>query len=481
MSSDQPRIGTDRQPPQNLEAERGVLGAILLDNDVFDDVAEIIKSPDDFYRDAHRIVYGQMLRMRANGEAIDAVTLADRLTSIGQFKNLGGDDLLDEIANSIPHAANACYHAAIVRQKAVTLGVIQAATKIITDGYSNLYTAAQLLDVAEKSIFAIRDKEVTKGTVGILEAVEEAIAIMGKVKNDGEVNWLLTGIDPLDKILLGMQGGQLIVLAGRPGAGKSAFAGQVANHIATGQNESTLLVSLEMKAVEFARRMIAARAGVNSKLLKNMVPLRDREESAINEAAAKVAMARLKINDTAGQTLAQIAANARRLRRKDNLGFLVVDYLQKIREPSSKNENRTTIIGRISTGLKELAKELDIPILALAQLNRESEKGERPPMMADLRESGDIEQDADVIMLLHNKTPKGQHIGPVDLIVAKNRDGEEGIVDLIFDRPHSTFTPAALSGQIRAADIQNDTYRPPYSEPNDDDRQYDHPDTVPFR
>lgn len=502
MSFDQPRNGSrrydqsnlplrdgpglgDRLPPQNLDAERGVLGAIMLDNDVFDDVAEIIKTHEDFYRDSHRIIYEQMMWMRANGKAIDAVTLADRLERTGDYKKIGGDDALAEIANSVPHAANAAYHADIVRQKAITRDVIQASTDNIRDGYSNLLTAQEYLDSAERKIFAIRDKEVSSHTVGIMDAVNEAIVLMDKIKNGGEIGWLLTGINELDKILLGFQGGQLIVLAGRPGAGKSAFAAQLAAHVSGGQNESTLMISLEMKAVEYARRMISAQAAINSKLLKNSVPLQGHEEDRINQGAARVAMTRLRIDDSPTQSLSQIAANARRWRRKDNLGFLCVDYLQQVEEPSARGESRTTVVGRISRGLKKLASELNIPILALCQLNRESEKDDRPPRMSDIRECGNIEQDADVILLLHNKTPKGDPVGPVDMVVAKNRDGEEGIVPLVYNRALNTFAASALPGQIRSApdpdelrasDFPSDDYR----SPDDDDPDYDDFNVVPF-
>lgn len=460
------------------------MGAILLDNSVFDDVMMIIKSADEFYRDAHRIVYEQMVWMHSNGKAIDAVTLSDRLEQIGEYKKIGGDDLLAELANSVPHAANARYHGDIVRQKAITRWVIQSSTEIIADGYSNLQTSQELLENAEKKIFAIRDTEVSRGTIGIMAAVDEAMKMMDKAKNGGEVGWLLTGIAALDKILLGFQGSQLIVLAGRPGAGKSALAAQFASFISAhainskgepeGQNESTLLISLEMSAAEYARRMIAAKAAIDSKIMKNNAPLVDDQDIRIAQSASVVASSRLRIDDSPAQTLSQIAANARRWKRKDSLGFLVIDYLQKVKEPYGKNENRANVIGRISTGLKNLAKELNIPILALCQLNRESEKEDRPPRMSDLRESGDIEQDADVVLLLHNKTPKGDVIGPVDVIVAKNRDGAEGIVPLVFDRPTSTFTAAALSGEVRAADFPRDDHRPP------DEPDYDDPIIVPW-
>lgn len=478
MSFNQPRDATngptglsDRLPPQNLDAERGVLGAILLDNDVLDEVASVLKV-DDFYRDAHQAFYRAILRMREDSIAIDAVTVADELSREGVFKKIGGDDLLAEIANSVPHAANAVYHADIVRQKSINRQLIQVSTDIIRDGYSNLFTCQELLEDAEKRIFAIRDKEVSRGTVHIKEAIDEAMAMMARIKEGGEVEWISTGITPLDTILIGMQPGQLIILAGRPGAGKSAMAAQIASCVANNQKTCSLLISLEMQRIEFARRMIAAKAAVNSKLMKNMAPLNDWQIRSIAAAAGDIAGARLQIDDTPGQTIAQISANARRWKRKDNLGFLVVDYLQKVYEPSSRNENRTTAVGRISGALKDLAKELGIPVLALAQLNRNSETEDRPPRMADLYESGKIEQDADVILLLHNKTPKGDVVGPVDLNIAKNRDGEEAIIDLVFHRPTSTFVPAAHPGQVRDAERMDDDHR---------DSDYDSPDVVPFR
>lgn len=460
-------------PPQNLEAERYVLSATLISPDAIDEAMEYVAA-SDFYRSAYQIAFEQIVWLRANGKAVDAVTLGDRLEYTGDLEKLGGNDFLAEIANAAPHAANVAYHADIIAQKAIARRLIQAATETIKAAYSNNHTSQELLEDAERKVFAIRDKEVSRGTRSIMQSVDDALLAMDKAKKGGEVSWLLTGINELDLLMLGMRPGQKIVLAGRPGAGKSALAGQIAKYVsnANGQNESTLLASLEMTDVEFARRMISSEAGLDSKLMKNAKPLSDKEEEGINNAASTVAISRLRIDDSPGQSLAQIAANARRWKSKDNLGFLVIDYLQKIKEPIERGGNKVDVIEKISGGLKDLAKELKIPILALAQLNRESEKEDRPPRMSDLRGGGSIEQDADVVLLLHNKTPKGVTSGPVDLIVEKNRDGETGIISLIFDRAKGTFTPSALPGQVRASDFPNDDYR---------NMDCDDPNVVPFR
>jgi replicative DNA helicase len=452
---------------------------MLLSANAIDEAMQIL-APDDFYRPAHQVAFEQIVWLRAHGKAADAVTLGERLELIGEFERLGGNDFLYEIGNAAPHDANVAFHADVIAQKSVVRKLIEAASETIRDAYSNAFTAQTLIEEAERKVFAIRDKNVSNGTRSIAMAVDDAIRAMDKVKSGGEVDWIVTGIAPLDKILLGMRPGQLIVLAGRPGAGKSALAAQIARFVSnpTGQNTSTLLISLEMTDVEFARRMISSAAGLNSSLMKTAKLLTESEEDRITNAAGAVAISRLQIDETPGQSLMQISANARRWKHKDHLGILIVDYLQKIHEPFERGGNKVDVIEKISGGLKDLAKELSIPVIALAQLNREADKEDRPPRMSDLRSGGSIEQDADVVLLLHNKTPKGVNVGPVDLIVDKNRDGETDTIELVFNRSFGEFTPAARSGEVRAAEFRNDPYIPP---PDTDEPDYDDPNIVPFR
>lgn len=442
---------TEKLPPQNLDAERCVLGAILLDNEVLHDISTSLEA-DDFYRDSHQIVYKAILSMYGRSEAIDGITLADKLDRDGQFERIGGDEFLGEIANSVNHSANARYHADIVRQKAISRRLIQSATEIIGDCYANIHTAQEQLSVAEKKIFAISEREATGKTVEISVAVNEAMVQIQKAK-DGECFGISTGYVDLDGYLLGMKSGQLIVLAGRPGTGKTTMACGITENVSEKQY-STLFVSLEMMRSELAMKMIASMAEIDSRRLLDTAKLSDVEFGRVAKAAAEVEKYRLRIDDTPGQSLLKISANARRWKARDNLSLLVIDYLGKIKEPGGRNENTVDILGRISGGLKDLAKELDIPILALHQLNRESEKEDREPRMSDLRGSGAIEQDADVIMLMHSRMPPGSPVGPVDLIIAKNRSGVTGRVNLTFNKPFNRLYSGALSGQVQEAEDQ---------------------------
>ena len=424
----------DRLPPQNLEAERKVLGGVLLDNDMLHEIVQILK-PDDFYRDAHQTIYRAICDLYDQGKAVDAVTLADELIRRDQFESAGGDDTLEEILNSVPHAANSVYHAEIVREKAVSRRLIEGATEIIRDGYSNRMTAKELLEVAENKIFQIAEDQIKGDTHEIKEIVTQAMEqISLRAEGRHEVHGVATGFYDVDEMLGGFQPGQLIIIAARPSMGKTAFALNICDHAAVKNNIATLFVSLEMGRVELAERLLGARARVDGNRLRHGHNLATSDLTRLGKAYNEFSQAPLFIDDTPARDVLQITASARRLKMRNNLGMIVLDYIQLVDSEDSR-DSRQEQIAKISRRLKALARSLKVPVLALSQLNRAVENREdRRPRMADLRESGAIEQDADMVLLLHRPEyydPNDQP-GVAEVIIAKNRNGPTGTAKLTF-------------------------------------------------
>jgi replicative DNA helicase len=438
---------SDRLPPQNLDAERCVLGAMLLDNRAIDEVAAILRRADDFYRDAHQVLYRAMCDMYNAGRAVDAVTLADELTLRGEYKKIGGDDAMAEIANSVPHAANARYHADIVKQTATTRRLIESCEGIIKKGYSNLYTAKQLQEEAERSIQSIADDRTVGVSVPIDAVMKEMLANIALAKG-GEFHGISTGIVNLDRLIKGLMAEKMYVLAARTGEGKTALALRIAQHAAINKY-STLFVSLEMGRDELGHRWTSALAKIDSRRLTDNDEFSPQEHAAVAKAASIMSAARLHVNDTPNQTMMDIASCARRIKQKDTLDLVVIDYMALINEDHGSNENRTQVVGRLSRGMKMLARELKIPVLVLHQLNRDSAKEKREPKLHDLRESGSVEQDADVVILLHSLMEEADKHGEVLAIIAKHRGGPRGRVTLWYDKRYNTFDCIANPDRAR--------------------------------
>lgn len=459
-------LGVDRLPPQNLDAERGVLGAIMLDNSVMHEIAAIIRKPDDFYRDVHQVVYKAICDMYNRGVTVDAVTLADELQKRGQFRSIGGDDMLAEICNSVPHAANAKFHADLVKQAAVTRKCIEVATGIIEKSYSKLYTSKEIQEFAERSIHEIADERAVGSSVSASVVMDEIMENMRKAK-EGEVKGVSTGIADLDRLIKGLMPEKMYVLAARTGEGKTALALSIAQHVGL-KDYSTLFVSLEMGRDELGHRWLASLAGVDSQRLIDNDPLDEEENKRVSKAASVMMKARLHVSDSPSQSMMDIAACARRLKQRDNLELVVVDYMSLINEAKTKSENRTEVVGRLSRGMKMLARELKIPVIALHQLNRESVKEKREPKLHDLRESGSVEQDADVVILLHSEMEPEDKEGELIAVVAKHRGGPRGRVRLLYNKPFNRFTPLAKPGQARAAEPRLDEFDNPRDAPFND-------------
>lgn len=424
----------DRLPPQNLEAEKSLLGSILLDNEILHDVVSII-GPDDFYRDTHQVIFTAIRDMYENRKGIDAVTLAEELEKRGQFEQVGGNDMLTEIVEIVPHAANGKYYAEIVRQKSINRRLIECATQIIRDGYSNEYTGEQLLESAEKKIFSIAEDQVRGDVAEISEVLSRAMdRIMTRADEPHAVAGVSSGFADLDDLTWGFEPGQLIILAGRPSMGKTALALNVAEHVAINLKVPVLFVSLEMGHMEIADRLLSSRSGIDSHNLRTGRGLGHEQMIALSRAFQELSQGQILIDDTPSRNMLQIAASARRLRHRKNIGLIIADYIQLI-DSEDARDSRQEQIAKISRQLKALARELPVPVIALSQLNRAVESREdRRPRMADLRESGAIEQDADMVLLIHRPEYYDQNDQPgiAEVIVAKNRNGRTGTVKLTF-------------------------------------------------
>ncbi len=430
-----------RTPPANIEAEQGVLGALMLEDGLLPEVASFLEA-EDFYRDSHQRIYRVILELAETSRRVDGVTVAEELERRGEYQAVGGFDGLRRIVDSTPNAANGVYYARIVRQKAVARRLLEECNEITRRIYANQHTADELCDDAERRVLAVNEARASGDPEPIGETAVRAMVALD-ARAGGATPGLLSGFDDLDELTDGFHPGKLYVLAARPGVGKSALALNIADYVGFEGGRPVLFVSLEMTAGELSDRFLMARAQVDGDLLK--VPSRMGEScrQRLEYVAREVApQSRLSVFDPSHLTITQLAARARRHRHRHGLGMLVVDYLQLVDGQRQRGENREQEIARISRRLKAVAKELKIPVIALSQLNRavESRGGNRPGL-ADLRESGQIEQDADCVILLHRPElyDPNDHPGEAYAIVAKNRGGKVGQKTLKYVKSQTRF------------------------------------------
>jgi len=423
-------------PPQNLEAEASVLGGILLQNDAMDRALEIV-TPDWFYRESHCKIYRAMIELSDRSEPVDLITLSEFLKAKGELEAVGGTAYLASLANLVPTSANIAHYARIVREKGILRHLITVATDIATRGLEDQGNVEEFLDEAEKSIFDISEKRIKSSFVFLGDMMNDSIKMVEKLYERKEmITGVPTGFDDLDKLTAGLQPSDLIVVAGRPSMGKTAFSLNVAAHAALHAGIGVAVFSLEMAKEQLGLRMLCSEARVDHSKVRSG-HLAEREFPALVSAAGRLAEAPIYIDDTPAITILELRAKSRRLvRDKDKkIGLIIVDYLQLMRG-MSKVQNREQEISEISRSLKALAKELHVPVIAISQLNRRVEdRGDKRPMMADLRESGAIEQDADVIAFIYrdevyNKDSTDQ--GTAEIIVAKQRNGPTDTVRLTF-------------------------------------------------
>jgi replicative DNA helicase len=444
--SDGASSGGGRVPPHALEAERAVIGGVLLENNALNTVLQFLGA-DDFYSRANGLVFEGMIELFRKGQPVDTVTLRSWLVDRGNLQKAGGDEHLLSLTNTIPTVANIEQHANIVREKATVRRLISACHEIAAQGYGDYGEAAQYLDTAEKRVFDVGKERTGAPYEHIKTVVTRTFEQISAAMASGlRLTGLPTGIDKLDEMTAGMKGGELIIVAGRPGMGKTAFALNVAMHAAQARQVPVAVFSLEMRKDELVRRVLCGEARVDGGHLRTG-QLSTAEWTKLINAAGPVSELALFIDDTAALTVMELRGKCRRLRAEHGLGLIVVDYLQLMRS-GSKNDNREQEISEISRSLKALSKELDVPVIALSQLNRgvETRPGkDKRPQLADLRESGAIEQDADVIMFVYRpevyaSDEERQNLrGLAEIIVGKQRSGPTGIVRCRFFHEYTRF------------------------------------------
>lgn len=432
----------DRLPPHNREAERSVLGSMLRDNKIIPDVVQVLRA-ESFYVFGHQKIFEALADLYVvQGKPADAVTLADYLNEKQFIQDVGGYGYLVELWDAAPSAANAVSYAEIVQQKAIVRNLIHACNELQRDAFDQVMPPQELLDAAERRILEIAELGVTGSTTTLQEALFEAYDRINarKGQDHQEYSGVPTGFIDLDRLTAGFQNSELVVIAARPSVGKTSFALNILRHMVVEENMPAFFVSLEQARIEIAERLLCSQARVDSHRLRTgHLPADDMDR--LIAGGDMLRQGNLFIDDTPGQSMLRIAANARRLKLRQNIRIVVIDYLQLI-DPDNRKDSRQEQVATISRRLKFLARELKIPVIALAQVNRSSEdRQDHRPRLSDLRESGAIEQDADTVLMLHRPDyhEPGQREGVVEVIVAKQRNGPTGEVTLGYVKQYMRF------------------------------------------
>ena len=420
--------------PFNIEAEISVLGSMLLDNEAINLVTEILRT-DNFYKTSHQHIFDTIVNLYNKNNAVDLVILKDELKKQSLLEKVGGAEYLMELEESVPLASNVEYYAKIVREKTIKRDLITATAKIQQEAYNDSLESEELLDVAEKEIFDITQRKFSSPTIKLFNILHDTFDHISNLHDrEGRLTGISTGYYDLNDITSGLQKSELIVIAARPSMGKSSLVLNIAEHAGTKEKKPTLIFSMEMSAQQVAQNMLCSTAKIDAHLLRTG-KLDDNQFSNLSLAMGDLSESEIFIDDTPGLGLLELRAKARRLKLQHNIQMIIVDYLQLME--ARKAENRQQEISGISRGLKALARELEVPVIAVSQLNRSVETREgHTPRMSDLRESGSIEQDADVIILLHREDyyDPTKRPGEVDLNIAKQRNGPTGKVKLTFRR-----------------------------------------------
>ena len=433
----------ERVPPQNIEAEQAVIGGMLIEKEAISKVAEFLKA-DDFYREAHRLIFEAMLELFNKNEAVDLVTVTEVLRKNDKLEAVGGIAYITSLANSVPTAANINYHGKIVEEKALLRGLINSATHIASMGYEDTEAVTDIIDKAEKMILEVSERKMSGDFVPIKSIIFDAF---GKIEqlyaSKGGITGLATGFKDLDKITSGLQPSDLILVAARPSMGKTAFTLNIASHVAIREKKAVAFFSLEMSKEQLVQRMLCSEATIDSQRLR-IGELEERDWTKLISAADRLSSAPIYIDDTPGITVMEMRSKARRLKIEHDLQLIIIDYLQLMQGSSNKGgDNRQQEISEISRSLKALARELNVPVIALSQLSRSVESRQiKKPMLSDLRESGSLEQDADIVSFLYREdyyNPETENKNITDIIIAKHRNGPVDTVQLIFHKQFTKF------------------------------------------
>ncbi len=428
-------------PPQNLEAERAVLGAILMDNETVYTVMEILEPPA-FYQPSHRLIFSTMLDLSERGEPIDIVTLVDRLRSAGSLDKAGGPDYIPTLADEVPTSAGVANYAKIVKEKAVLRNLIETSTEIVQDCFEAPGDVDQLLDEAERRIFAISEERIRSGFLSMKEIVKSSFKTIESLYEKKEhVTGVPTGFADIDELTSGFQPSDLIIIAGRPSMGKTAFCLNVAQYASMNKKLTVAVFSLEMAKEQLVMRMLCSEARIDAHRLRSGF-LGQTDWPKLSTAAGRLADASIYIDDTPALSSMEMRAKTRRLKADKGLDLVIVDYLQ-LMSGRSRSDNREQEISEISRSLKALAKELGVPVVALSQLNRGVEsRMDKRPILADLRESGAIEQDADVIIFIYRDeiyNKESMDKGIAEIIIGKQRNGPVGVRKLTWLDKYTRF------------------------------------------
>jgi replicative DNA helicase len=451
---------SDRIPPHNLEAESNVLGSILIDNEAISKIADIL-SEEDFYKKAHQIIFRACISLYDKREPIDLLSVSNILSEYGELENIGGKSYLASLANSVVTAGNVKYYGEIIQKKSTLRKLIKASSEITNSAFREMENIDDVLDSAEQKLFGISQKYLKENFIGISNILNETFERIDELhKNKGKLRGLPTGYSDLDNLLAGIQKSNLVIIAARPSVGKTSFALDIARNIAVRTKECVGIFSLEMSKEELVDRILCAEAGVSLWKMRTG-KLSDRQENddfpRIGHAMGVLAESKIFIDDSSSLNIMQIRTKARRLKLEHNLSCLVIDYLQ-LMESHGDEENRVQEVAKITRGLKGIARELNIPVIALSQLSRAVEQTKPAiPKLAHLRESGSIEQDSDVVMFIYRKsadrnykyedlTPEEK--GIAEIHIAKHRNGPTGIVKLYFDEQTVSFKNLEKSKEL---------------------------------